>query len=287
MRILYTCFIFLYSIVIFGQNTEPKAGEFIRIETTKGTIIQGKLISMDSDYMNLETDFGESKILRSEVKKMEFVNDTTVSGDVKDNVYSGSHYILSQSAFNLKKGQSYYENLYVFLNSFAYGVTDNFTIIGGAEAVSLLFSQFPVMYFTPKFSVPFNGGAFSISTTLVTVPQEDFATAGFLQGTATFGDYKNNFSIGSGIGYSFQDGFSDAIIPVTISGIAGVSDRLSLISENWLLLADGYSEGVLSFGVRIHSRTKQNSLSVALWRLTEDTGPLLAWPVISGTVAIK
>lgn len=273
------------SVILIGQESTPEVGENVRIETTNGTIINGKLISMDDEYLLVETEFGESKILRSEVKQLEY-NTQATSPDRKNNTYSGSHYLLSQSAFNLKEGQAYYENLYIFLNSVAYGVTDNFTIIGGAEVISLLFSRFPVMYFTPKFSLPFSGGAASLSTTVITIPQEDFASAGFLQGTLTFGDLASNFSIGAGIGYTFENGFEDAIIPVTLSGMTGISDRLSLLTENWIIRSDGSTEAVISLGLRVHSRNKNNSLSVALWRVTEDTGPLLAWPVVSGTIAI-
>jgi len=157
----------------------------------------------------------------------------------------------------------------------------------GGEAVSLLVGAFPVLFVTPKFSVPFKGGAFSVSTSLFTVPSNDFSTGGLLQGSLTLGNRRDNFTIGTGIVYGFSSGFDDQFLPVILSGMKQVSEKISLVSENWFVTSFGDTFGILSFGVRIHSRTKNNYLSIALTRTTEDQGNLIAIPFISGVVAIK
>jgi len=260
-------------------------GQEISIQTKDGNDIIGTMTSIDDEYLYLETQYGQVKVLREQVKAIEQVN-LPKSGDRKDNAYSGSHYFLAQSAFNLEEGQFLYENFNILFNSFGYGLTDNFNVYAGFEIISPLFSEFPVTYFTPKFSMPFNKGALSISSTLFIVPFEDYSTFGFLQGALTLGTLKDNFTIGTGIGYSFQDGFEDALIPVTASAMFGITNTLSVITENWILIGDGFTEGVISLGLRVHSK-RNNSLSLGLWRVTEDTGPFLAWPTVSGTIAIK
>lgn len=286
MKYLQLAILICLCSICFAQNLEFELNKQVELTTKSGSVLRGELIKMDKEAIVVKTDFGESTVLKSEITTLDYLK-KEYDSDRTNNSYSASHYLMTQSGFGLKKGESYYENIYIWLNSYTVGVTDNFSLSVGAEIFSLLFSRFPVMFFTPKVSVPFKGGAFSVSTTLVTVPQEDFESAGFLQGAVTFGDYRNNFTVGAGMGYTFSDGFEDRIIPVTLSGMFALSDRLSMVSENWIVSSSGYTEGIISLGLRIHSKSKNNSLNLALWRVTEDMGPLIALPFVSATIALK
>ncbi len=288
-RTMQKLFIFLclsfYSLVLCGQQEVAGLSPLVQIETHAGDKINGLLLRQDDTHIVLQTSMGEMKIGKINIAKLDYIRDNIeLSGE-----YSGSHYLLSQSAFGLRKGQSYYENVALFFNSYTYGVSDNFSITGGVELVPLLFfGQLPGLFVTPKVHFPFEKGAGSLSTSILsyTIDGDSF-TAGVLQGALTFGSHEKNVTIGAGFGYDFQSGFETSIVPITISGMARISDRLSFISENVIVATGDDSVAILSAGLRIFSRSKNNFLTVALFRPTVDTGPLLVLPLFSGTVAIK
>lgn len=271
---------------IYSQEIKYDEGQNVELITTQGSRIIGQLLSTTDEYVLIKTEYGESQVLKSEIKSLNYPE--TIVTEILDHEYSGSHYFFSPSAFNLKEGQSYYENIGIFLNSYTHGITDNISLTAGGEIASLLFGLgVPVLFFTPKVSLPFNNGAFSVSTTIVTVPEDDFNSAGFLQGALTIGDLKKNFTISAGLGYTFDDGFESAIVPITLSGMLPISEKLSLITENWFVTSNSDTEGIVSLGLRIHSRTKPNFLTVSLWRPTADIGNFVAYPALSGTIAIN
>jgi len=283
MKILPIIIFAIFSFTLSAQVTDTLAQRTVKIKTLDGTIISGELLSQDANTMTVKAHYGQSTIKKSNIAELEYIQEPQ---DLRGNSYSGSHYLFNQSAFSLGKGRTYYENTYLALNAFTFGVPDNFSVTAGMEFVSLFASRFPGIFVTPKVSIPFEGGAFALSTTFFTYPSESF-NVGIMQATFTLGDLDNNFSVGAGYGYSFEDGFQDDVIPVFISGITRVSDRVSILSENVIVTGDGFTEGVLSAGVRVHGKKSNNFLTVSLMRPTEDTGSLIAWPFFSGTVAIR
>lgn len=212
-------------------------------------------------------------------------------GLTSDETYSASHYFVNNSGYGLRKGQAYYENIYVLYNSVSYGVTDNFSISTGLEVGSLLFaSEFPVITVSPKLSFPFknDSGAFALSSTFLTTSfGSGFTTVGLLQGHLTLGNRFNNVTIGSGFGFSFEDGVADGVLPIQLGAMVRIKDNLSLVTDNNFFTGDGFFEGVYSLGLRVHSKKNNNFLTAGLWRVTEDTGPLIAIPFVSGTVVFK
>jgi len=285
MRFLLVVLFALTTSFVIAQNDIRKLKGKIQIETLDGTILSGDIIEQDGRNIKIKTAYGESSIPKNEIKSFSSLNPDDVEDD---ETYSGSHYLFGQSAFGLKKGQSYYENTMILLNSYTVGVTDNFSLSMGGEAGSLLFgASFPSLYFIPKFSFPFEKGAFSISSIILTVPTENFTSVGFLTAGLTLGDLENNFTIGTGVGFSFSEGFAEGIYPVTLSGIFRVKENLSLVTENWIVTESDFTEGIVSLGVRFHSKKNNNFLTVSLFRPTVDTDSFIAFPFFSGTIALK
>ena len=109
---------------------------------------------------------------------------------------------------------------------------------------------------------------------------------GLFQSAVTLGDLDKNFTFGVGYGLSFGND-DDGIVPINFSGVTRVSDNISLVSENYLIVGNFGATGILSFGIRFHSRTNNNFLTLSLLRPTEDTGLFLFVPFFSGTIAIN
>lgn len=284
MKVLVSFFLLIISVACFGQDTNEK----VKIVTKDGTVLTGTLSLSDSDSVTIKTAYGENKIDRSEIVSLDYTDRKGDNASEEDlDRYSASHYLFGQSAHGLKKGQLYYENTYLFLNSFTYGVSDNFSIGGGFEVASPLFGgEFPITFIAPKLSIPFEGGAFAITSTLFVLPYDGGFAAGLLSGAVTIGSLRSNFTLGVGAGYTFDDGIEDGFVPFSVSGIQRVSEKLSLITENVFVTGSGFTEGIISGGVRIHGRNG-NFLTISLFRPTEDTGPLVALPFFSGTVILK
>lgn len=66
-----------------------------------------------------------------------------------------------------------------------------------------------------------------------------------------------------------------------MSAIVRLKDNLSLLSDNNFYIADNFFEGIYSLGLRVHNKKRNNFLTVGLWRITENTSPLMAIPFVS------
>ena len=273
---------------------EPKSQAVI-LELDDGSVIYG-IISDRTDFeLTIQSaSLGAVTVPITSISKIRYIDDVRnilfdKNGFPVD-IFNSTHYYLFPSGYSLKKGQSYYENIWVFANSYSYGVTDNFTISAGAEVFSLLFlRQVPLIYFSPKLSIPFENqkGAVGLNTTILIVPGNNLDGAGFLSGTFTLGSRSNNVSIGAGLGFNFDGGITDEIVPFTFSFIKRVSKKISIMSENWIIVENDFDDvfGTISGGVRVHFKEVGNTLNLGLFRPLTDTGPLTAFPFVSATVA--
>lgn len=283
MRLSIAVILLLASSCIFSQKIILNTKDLAKVETKDGSSIYGTITEKDKKFITLKTEYGENRIKRSDVINISYINEEELK--TQDDTYSGSHYYFAPSAFNLKKGQSYYENIYLGFNSVTFGLTDNFSLTAGVEVFSLLFGpSTPFMFVTPKVSLPFSHGAFSVSSTIGIIP--DTAPFGITQAALTFGNLRDNITFSTGLGFNVEDGFEDSLVPITISGVKRISDNLSLMSENWMFIFDSTLEGIFSLGLRIHGKNSNNFLSICLFRPSEDI-EIFALPFFSGTVAIK
>ena len=160
-----------------------------------------------------------------------------------------TRYLFAPSARNLKKGEWYYQNAYLVLNSFNYGVTDYFSIGGGLEIISTLAFGRPLFFITPKvgFEVSeklnLGGGIIYYST-----DDNRRRHFGIGYGIATYGTSDRNLTAGVGWGYFYGEFLNKPI--VVLSGMSRVRRRWSLISENWIAYIEGEYQGIFSYGVR-------------------------------------
>jgi len=123
--------------------------------------------------------------------------------------YNSTHLFLAPTGFGLKKGQSYYQNILLFGNSYSHGISDVFSITVGGEIASLLFSsRIPILYIAPKFSFEVsNSVSTSVGAIFFTSPQEDFTGVGLAYGALSFGYRNNNLSLGAAFVFSSGNGF--------------------------------------------------------------------------------
>ena len=186
-----------------------------------------------------------------------------------------TRYLYAPSAFNLKKGEGYYQNTYLFINSFNYGFTDNFSFGVGFEFLSI-FGSFggdfnPIFFLTPKYSMQVSENLRVGIGVLYGNVSNLVGGFGVGYGLATYGNPEHNATLGLGFGFFDGDFSTDPVI--TISGMTRISRRISLVTENWFFPADVY-RGILTYGIRFFGE----SMSVDL-ALINNTDIATAFPI--------
>lgn len=253
--LLWTLSLSAQRVVAPEYHPRPDTMRMYKVELLDGSVFVGRMVDSTDTRIRLLTNSGTSVDVDS--RSMTRITPVSAS-DLHRGKYwfpnpNATRYLFAPSAFSLKRGEGYYQNTYIVLNSFNVGVTDNITIGGGFELTSLLIkgSGGPIFFLTPKVSIPVNDRFRAAAGVLyVNVPDlfsNQRSGGGIAYGVGTFGTPNSNFSAGLGWGF-IQGDFSTNPV-VTLSGMHRVSRKVALVTENWLIPADGYY-GIYSYGVR-------------------------------------
>ena len=261
MKHLYTK-LFLV-IFIFGSHFLFSQKDFskFKFDTTKTYVIDlqdetrfiAKVTKWNSESIFIQTpSLPLVKISLKQITKIEEV----LPENLKEGKYwfknpHSTRYLFAPSAHNLKKGEGYYQNAWLILNSFNVGITDYFSFGGGIELISTFSRGKPIFFLTPKVGfevskkVNLGGGILYAS-----IPEDDNRmNFGIGYGIATYGSLDHNFTVGLGWGY-FNDEFSKKPI-IVFSGMTRVGKKWSLITENWIgPVVDDEYRGIYSYGLR-------------------------------------
>lgn len=142
-----------------------------------------------------------------------------------------TRYFFAPSAYNLKKGELYYNTVYFLLHDIQYGLTDNFSIGMGTSIIGI-----PI-YLTPKVSFPIGErSAFALGDMLIFGTYGTNAMGNLLYGSFSTGGIQGNTSFG--VGYLLtneSDITAKTSSPVfNLSGMARASSHIYLLTENYL-----------------------------------------------------
>jgi len=232
-----------------------RAGDAVTIRTTGGSEYVGQIIAITGEQIILTSEDGvQSTLQRAAIKSVKKLRD--------DQVQDGEYYydnpmpnrnFLTETAFSIPKGQGFYQNVMVFVNSFGYGFSDHFSLTGGFETVSLFGGgDFPIFYVQPKytFTNPGDKTQFAIGTNLFAVPDGGGRDlAGTVYGAATFGTVNNNVTVGAA--FAFGDGeVADAPI-IQAGGQLRVTKSIGLVTDNIIVLGDGDGTALLTAMLRV------------------------------------
>ncbi len=217
------------------------------------SIFTGNFISKRDSILTFSSKSTKFEVTLSDIESVSVVDPSRfVKGKYWFPNPHHTRYLFSPSAFNLKKGEGYFQNIYGTANSINYGITDHFTLGAGTELISL-FSCFPILVATPKF------GGYDIGTklkagggALLALTEEGVLGIGY--GIVTQGTEDKNITVGLGWAFS-SEGDLETKPVATISGMIRIKKNIALISENWLIPFDGYrpffSYGLRFFGERM------------------------------------
>ena len=238
-------FLFLFSTSAFCQQDTTR----YRFETKDGNEFIGIILSQDANSIVVKTEnLGEITIPKSELLKMTEIRDARiVNGKFWFQNPQSTRYFWQPNAYGLRKGEGYYQNVWVLFNQVAVGVTDNISIGLGTVPLFLFAGTSTPIWITPKFSIPIvkdkvniGGGAL-----MGTVIGEENTNFGIAYGITTFGSRDRNLSLG--IGYGYADGDWANRPTLTLSAMIRTGDRGYLMTENYYIGTGGDDDVYLFF----------------------------------------
>lgn len=153
--------------------------------------------------------------------------------------YSGNEhntrYFFAPSAYNLKKGELYYNTVYFLLHDIQYGLSDYFSMGIGTTVIGL------PMYFTPKISIPVGDkSAIAIGDLLLVGTYGTDALGNLAYASYSYGGNDGNISIGGGHLYTNENDFTDqtSSLVLNFSSMARMSPYIFFLTENYLMSAN-------------------------------------------------
>jgi hypothetical protein len=245
------CFL---SSVLIGQNASAQdTAKYVSIEMKDGSQFVGKKLAVTDTHLIIETTgAGKLNLLLSEIKTMKNLRQYNVqSGEYWHETPNATRNFFGPTGYGLRKGENYYQNWMLVYNQFSFGITDNFTLGFGFEAVSLLLGEAPGFMIAPKVSFPIYEEQWNIGVggLLIGVPYSgSFIDAGIIYGVNTFGTRDRNFSIG--LGFGTAGGEFAAQPTITLSGNLRTSRRFALITENYIIPIENGSGLLFMLGGR-------------------------------------
>ncbi len=250
MRFIILLALCLTTGLAFAQT--EKDTSLYRIETKDGNAFIGHILSQDGESIELETEtLGIIRLKRADVVTLERIG----KDQIKDGQFwfdnpQSTRYFWQNNGYGLRKGEGYYQNVWVFFNQFTYGITDNWSVGAGIVPLFLFAGAETPVWLSTKVAIPivkdkFNLGAGGLGGTLIGAEGAGFV---FAYGTATLGSRDRNVSLG--LGYGLAGGEFVDVPLISLSGMWRTGQRGYLMTENYLVSTSEDTFVMLSFGGR-------------------------------------
>jgi hypothetical protein len=248
--VVISCLLLIFFSSVQAQE-KTDTTQVWRILTIDGNEFVGTIKKKESSQIIITAPlYGEIILNQTAIKKLVPVrSNQIVNGEVWSDNPQASRYFWAPNGFGMKKGEGYYQNVWVMGNQASYGFTDYFTVGVGMIPLFLFGGEATPVWITPKFSVPivkdkFNVGAGALMGTLM----GDGTNAGLVYGVATVGNRNSNINFGAGFGYVDKDWGNAPVF--TLSAMTRVSKKVYLLTENYVMISQDFSFSLLTFGGR-------------------------------------
>ncbi len=233
-------------------NAQSEETQRVWVQTKDGNEYLGTIVAEDEVKIILRTqNLGEITLFRSDIVRISGMETgKTVNGAFWSSNPQATRYYWIPNGYGLKKGESYYQNVWIFFNQVATGITDNFSIGGGVVPLFLFAGAQTPVWITPKVSFPvvkdkINLGAGALAGTVVGLDDGGF---GMLYGLSTFGSRDKNLTVG--LGWAFAGGSIANAPTLSVAGMIRTGPRGYILTENYFIAAGGETIGIISAGGR-------------------------------------
>jgi hypothetical protein len=237
---------------VFSNAQNPQDSIKSRIETNDGNEYIGIIQEQTPEKLRLKTDkLGEITILTADIKKISLVSQALA----KDGTYwldnpQATRYFWSPNGYSLKKGEGYYQNVWIMGNQAVYGLTNHLSAGVGMIPLFLFAGTSTPAWLTLKYSVPVVKDKLNLSAGALvgTVIGESTGAFGILYGMSTFGNKDKNLNIGAG--WAFGGGEIAKIPTINISGMIRTGPKGYFITENYIIGTTDTFLAIISLGGR-------------------------------------
>ncbi|MFN3841045.1 MAG: hypothetical protein ACK4RF_10105 [Cyclobacteriaceae bacterium] len=254
-----------------------------RIETRDGNEYIGQIVQQDQTVIRLKTEkLGEITLRKADIKSMVAIQQRPKDGRYWFENPQSTRYFWQPNGYGLRKGEAYYQNIWVFFNQVSVGVTDHFSIGAGIMPLFLFAGTSSPAWLTPKVSIPVAKDKFSVGAGALmgTVLGEANTGFGIAYGVTTFGSRDKNLSFGLGYGYAGGDWAETPTI--TLSAMLRTGERGYIITENYYIDLGG--ERIMLFSIGGRRMVKRVGIDFALLIPSDTGGELFAFPILGLTV---
>lgn len=284
-------FFLLHTSMLVAQDFNIiQDSAYYKVETKDGNIYAGQIVEHADTYLKLQTEsIGIIQLAKIDISKIRELNKKDLSDKNSRwfDYLQSSRYFYSPSGYGLKKGDAYYQNVWIMFNQFAMGVTDHLSVGFGLIPLFLFAGTATPVWVTPKVSLPivrdkFNVGAGGLFGGVI---GEDEASFGIVYGSATVGRRELNLSFGLGYGY-YNDSDEGELVwakrpTFSISGMAKAGDKFYFVTENYIF------DEVGLFAVGGRSLIRSVTLDYGLVMPSDTGGEFIALPWLGLVVPIE
>ncbi|NOZ60957.1 MAG: hypothetical protein GXO74_04695 [Calditrichaeota bacterium] len=217
-----------------------------KIQLVDGNEIYGVITGVKNDTLLLQTNSGLKISIPDEtVQSIQGVRTRVVSGGKFYRVDpNSSRLFFAPTGRALKKESGYFADYYIFFPTVAYGFSDNIACAVGMSIFPGASSQ--LIYVAPKITFPLSKSVgMSAGLLYMAIPEKtDDVGLGYV--VSTFGDQYKGITLGVGVSMLSNNNGNAVLL---VGGETQVSNRVKLISENWIFTGgDGFT--LLSGGIR-------------------------------------
>lgn len=222
----------------------PAPGDTIyEVRLGDGSVIYARVVELDEERVVFETASGARlDVERTGIEGIRPARGQTVDGEFRTEDPGATRLFFTSTGRSLERGESYLGTYVVVLPFAAVGITDRFTIVGGAP---VLFGELEPFYLGPKLQILRRPEAQASIGTLAFFFDDE--VVGVAYGVATFGGTERALSAGIGYFYSGDEVLHEPAF--MLGGESRVSRRIKLLTENYVL-PDAVGV-VLSGGIRV------------------------------------
>ena len=276
-------------LILLAINTAFSQSDstIYEVSLTSGNVFYGTIVEETPDTVRLMTEtLGLISVSRQAIETMRAVNvSKRIEGENWFENPQEARYFWQPNGYGLQEGEGYYQNVWVLFNHFAYGVSDHFTLGGGIMPLFLFAGAPTPIWITPKvhFPVVEDKVNIGVGAMLGYLIGEDGFAFGIPYTVVTFGSRNTNLNLGAGWG--FADGEFASTPTLSLSGMARVSRRTYLLTENYYIDAGGESVGIISLGARTITRSVGIDYGV-FFPVSADIGSFVGVPWIGITIPI-
>jgi hypothetical protein len=257
MKISSTFIVALFVLISATSDAQESAipadtTTLFQIDTKDGNSYVGKILEITAEQVLIDTEtLGVLTLKQINIKSIVEINPTTMkNGEHWFDNPQAARYFWAPNGYGLKKGEGYYQNVWVLANQVSVGVSDYVSIGVGMVPLFLFGGTATPIWFTPKVSIPIVKDKFNLGAGVMfaTAIGEDATSIALPYTIATFGTRDRNTSIG--VGYGWAGGQWAKNPTFTVGFMARVSRNAYFISENYYIPTAEEDIGLLSVGGR-------------------------------------